>query len=76
MEQNLFKFLTTLKSLIKKLNHLNYIKWHKNCTNLLKELRNHIGKNYFCVRHKNRRTHNQHFKLLFFELNSHLSPSN
>ena len=25
--------------------------------------------NQFCLRHKNRREHNQHFKLLFFEIN-------
>ena len=25
--------------------------------------------NCFCVRHKNRRKHNQHFKLLYFKLN-------
>ena len=35
-----------------------------------------ISENYFCVRHKNRRKQNQHFKLLFFKLNSHLGPSN
>ena len=34
-----------------------------------------ISQNYFCVRHKNRRNCNQHFKLLFFELNSHLGSS-
>ena len=32
--------------------------------------------NYFCIRHKNRRKHNQHFKLLFFKLNSHFETSN
>ena len=32
--------------------------------------------NYFCVHHKIRRKHNQHFKLLFFNLNSHFDPSN
>ena len=34
-----------------------------------------MSENNFCVRHKNRRKHNQHFKLLFFKLNSHLGPS-
>ena len=32
--------------------------------------------NYFCVRHKNRWKHNQHFKLLYFKLNSHFGKSN
>ena len=27
--------------------------------------------NYFCVRHKNKRKHNLHFKLLFFTINLH-----
>ena len=31
--------------------------------------------NYFCVRHKNSRKHNQHFKLLCFKLNSHFGTS-
>ena len=31
--------------------------------------------NYFCVRHQTRPKHNQHFKMLFFGLNSHLGPS-
>ena len=35
MEQNLVKFLATLKSLTKKLNHLYHIKWHRNCAILL-----------------------------------------
>ena len=35
-----------------------------------------ISVNYFYVRHKNRRKHNQHFKLLFFKLNSHIGASN
>ena len=30
-----------------------------------------ITVNYFCVRHKNRRKHNQHSKLLFFKNNLH-----
>ena len=30
----------------------------------------------FCVRHKNRRKHNQHFKLLFFTINLHFITSN
>ena len=29
-----------------------------------------MTENYFCVRLKNRREHNQHFKLLFVKLNS------
>ena len=32
--------------------------------------------NYFCVRHKSKRTRNQHFKLLYFKLNSHFGKSN
>ena len=32
-----------------------------------------ITVNYFCVRHKNSRKHNQHFKQLFFKTNLHLS---
>ena len=35
LKQNLVKFLTILKSLTKKLNHLDHIKWHRNCANLL-----------------------------------------
>ena len=35
MEQNLVKFVTTLKSLTEKLNHLDHIKCHGNCANLL-----------------------------------------
>ena len=31
---------------------------------------------YFCAPHKNKRKHNQHFKLLYFKLNSHLGTSN
>ena len=31
--------------------------------------------NYVCVRHKNRRKHNQHFKLLFFKINFHFGTS-
>ena len=31
--------------------------------------------NYFCVRHKNRRKHNQHFTLLFFKINLHFGTS-
>ena len=35
--------------------------------NLLKELRNLIiNQSYFCVRHKNRQKHNQHFKAAVF----------
>ena len=30
----------------------------------------------FCVRHENRRKHNQHFKLLFFTRNLHFVTSN
>ena len=29
------KFLTTLKLLTKQLKHLDHIKWHRNCANLL-----------------------------------------
>ena len=35
-----------------------------------------MTRNYFCVRHKSRRTRNQHFKLLYFKLNSHFGKSN
>ena len=35
-----------------------------------------ISENYFHVRHKNRQKHNKPFKLLIFELNSHLGPPN
>ena len=31
--------------------------------------------NYFCVCHKNRQKHNQHFKLLCFKRNSHFGKS-
>ena len=34
-----------------------------------------ISVNYICVRHKNRRKHNQHFKLLFFKINLHFGTS-
>ena len=34
-----------------------------------------ISANYICVRHKNRRKHNQHFKLLFFKINLHFGTS-
>ena len=34
-----------------------------------------ISENYFCVRHKNRRKHNQHFKLLFFKEKLHCGTS-
>ena len=40
---------------------------------ILKELRN-IAKNYFCVRHKNSRKHNQRFRLLFFHAKFTLWP--
>ena len=32
-----------------------------------------MSKNHFCVRLKNKRKHNQHFKLLFFKLNRTLA---
>ena len=32
--------------------------------------------NYFCVRHKNRGKHNQHFELLYFMINLHFDTSN
>ena len=35
-----------------------------------------ISENYFCIRHKNSRKHNQSFQLLFFKLNSPFCPSN
>ena len=35
-----------------------------------------INENFFCVRHKNRRKRNQHFKLLFFTINLHFVISN
>ena len=35
-----------------------------------------INERYFCVRHKNRRKHSQHFKLLFFTINLHFVISN
>ena len=35
-----------------------------------------INESYFCVRHKNRRKHSQHFKLLFFTLNLHFVTLN
>ena len=41
--------------------------------NSLKELRNY--NRYFFVRHKNRRKHNQHFKLLFFKINLYYGTS-
>ena len=41
---------------------------------LLKELRNYKRK-LFCVRHNNRRNHNQRFKLLFFKENLHFGTS-
>ena len=31
--------------------------------------------NYFCVRHNNRRKHNQHFKMVFFKENLHFGTS-
>ena len=34
LKQNLIKFLTTLKSLMKMLNHLDHIIWQINCANL------------------------------------------
>ena len=34
MKQNLLKFLTTLKSLTKMLNHMDHIIWQINCANL------------------------------------------
>ena len=34
-----------------------------------------ITVNYFCVRHKNRWKHNQHFKMLFFKENLHFGKS-
>ena len=34
-----------------------------------------ITTNYFCVCHKNRRKHNQHFELLFFMINLHFKTS-
>ena len=42
----------------------------------LKELQNYITTNYYCVRHKNRRKHNQHFKPLFFQAYLHFGTSN
>ena len=41
----------------------------------LKQLRNYNRK-LFGVRHKNRREHNQHFKLLFFKINLHFFTPN
>ena len=35
-----------------------------------------INESDFCVRHKNRRKHNQSFKLLFFTINLHFVTSN
>ena len=34
-----------------------------------------LTKNYFCARHKNRRKHNQDFKLLLFAINLHFIKS-
>ena len=34
-----------------------------------------MTKSYFCVCHKNRRKHKQHFKLLFFTMNLHFVTS-
>ena len=34
-----------------------------------------INESYFYTRHKNRRKHSQHFKLLFFTINSHFVTS-
>ena len=34
-----------------------------------------MSKSYFCVCHKNRRKHKQHFKLLFFRMNLHFVTS-
>ena len=34
-----------------------------------------LAVNYFCVRHKNRRKHNQHSKLLFFNIILHFDTS-
>ena len=38
---------------------------------VLKGLRNHNGKLFFFVGHKNRLKHNQHFKVPVFQVNSH-----
>ena len=35
-----------------------------------------VTENHFCVRHKNRRKHNQQFELLYFIINIHFGASN
>ena len=52
--------------------HTNVEKWAKEDIVLWRSYEV-ITVNYFCVQHKNRRKHNQHFKQLFFKTNLHLS---
>ena len=59
-----------MKNVIKRVKSVKL--WN---TELLKELKIH-KQNLFCVRHKNRRKHSQHFKLLFFTINLHFVTSN
>ena len=63
------------------LKHVSGFKLHM--SHLMKLMRSSIvfyeiiNVNYFCeVRHKNRRKHNQYFKLLFFQVYLHFDTSN
>ena len=51
------------------INYLVYFIKTTTTTSTLKKSYEIIIVKYFCVRHKNRRKHNQHFKLLIFRMN-------
>ena len=48
----------------------------EHCTKMGYRSNKIVTENYFCVRHKNRRKHNQHFELLYFIINIHFGASN
>ena len=63
-------FLTLYKIHVKTKKHFSFIprNWRSKIKSSPKNLNscNFINRSCFCVSHKNRRKHNQHFKFLFF----------
>ena len=48
----------------------------EHCTKMGYRSNKIVTENYFCVRHKNRRKHNQHFELLYLIIHIHFGASN
>ena len=48
----------------------------EHCTKMGYRSNKIVTENYFCVRHKSRRKHNQHFELLYLIINIHFGASN